>query len=196
MKNNIKTNILYGSMWGLIEATLGYALHWIFFPISGMIMFPIGAYFMKRAEKENDNKSSILYVSLIAALIKSVNLFMPNPMLVKALNPVLMILMQGILVYVLLNKETNINVMKIVSSSFVWRASFIIILLVEFKSANAVYYLKGGAFRFINFIFIESMINSALIYLIAKFGIKKEFKLNPNFGFIALFLAIGVQFIL
>ncbi len=111
MNKSLKVNIMYGSLWGFVEATLGYILHWMFFPISGMIMFPIGVYFMKRAEKENDNKSSIIYVSLIAALIKSVNLFMPNLMIFKVTNPILMILAQGLLVYVLLNKETSINIL-------------------------------------------------------------------------------------
>ena len=67
-------------MWGFAEATLGYLLHWILFPVAGMIMFPIGFYFMKRAEKENDESSSIFQVAVIAAIIKSINLFMPNPM--------------------------------------------------------------------------------------------------------------------
>jgi hypothetical protein len=196
MNKSLKVNIMYGSLWGFVEATLGYILHWMFFPISGMIMFPIGVYFMKRAEKENDNKSSIIYVSLIAALIKSVNLFMANPMIFKVTNPILMILAQGLLVYVLLNKEKTINILKIFTSSFVWRAGFILLLLVEFRNLNSIYYLKGGAFRFINFVFIETIINSGVIYMINKFGFKNKLKLNPNFGFIALFLAISVQFVL
>lgn len=196
MSKSLKTSILYGSLWGFLEATLGYILHWIFFPISGMIMFPIGVYFMKRAEKENDDKSSIIYVSLIAALIKSINLFMVNPTIFKVMNPILMILAQGLLVYVLLNKETNINLLKIFSSSFVWRAGFILLLLVEFKNPNAIYYLKGGAFRFINFVFINAIINTGIIYMINKFAIKNKIKINPNYGFVALFAAIGIQFIL
>jgi|LGOV01.1.fsa_nt_gb hypothetical protein len=196
MSKSLKTSILYGSLWGFLEATLGYILHWIFFPISGMIMFPIGVYFMKRAEKENDDKNSIIYVSLIAALIKSVNLFMINPTIFKAMNPILMILAQGLLVYVLLNKETNINLLKIFTSSFVWRAGFILLLLVEFKNPNVIYYLKGGAFRFINFVFINAIINTGVIYMINKFAIKNKIKINPNYGFIALFLAIGIQFII
>lgn len=196
MSRNLKTNLLYGSMWGFAEATLGYLLHWILFPVSGMIMFPIGFYFMKRAEKENDESSSIFQVAVIAAIIKSINLFMPNPMIYKVLNPIFMILLQGSLVYVFLRKDVSININKIFTTSFVWRVVFIGILLFEFRSPSKIYYLNGGLFRLINFLVINSVINTGVISLIQRYALKKQFKLNPNYGFLVFLLAITVQYIL
>jgi len=196
MSKNLKTNLLYGSLWGFAEATLGYLLHWILFPISGMIMFPIGFYFMKRAEKENDHSSSIFQVAIIAAAIKSINLFMPNPMIYKALNPIFMILLQGSLVYVFLKKDALIDLRKIAASSFIWRIAFIGILLIEFRSPENIYYLSGSAFRLINFLIINVVINTGVISLIHRYLLKKKLKLNPNFGFLVFLLAITAQYVL
>jgi len=196
MTKSFKTNLLYGSLWGFAEATLGYLLHWILFPISGMIMFPIGFYFMKRAEKENDQSSSIFEVAVIAAVIKSVNLFMPNPMLYKALNPIFMILLQGCLVFVLLRKDVLIDLKNVFAASFIWRIAFIGILLLEFKSPNNIYYLSGGPYRAINFLLMNPAINTVVITVIHKYSLKGKFKLNPNYGFLVFLLAISVQFVL
>lgn len=196
MTKNLKTNLLYGSLWGFAEATLGYLLHWILFPISGMIMFPIGFYFMKRAEKENEQSSSIFQVAIIAAVIKSVNLFMPNPMIYKALNPIFMILLQGCLVFVLLREDVLVDLKRVFAASFIWRAIFIGILLVEFGNPSNIYYLSGGPLRAINFLLINPAINTVVITLIYKYSLKRKFKLNPNYGFLVFLLAIGVQFIL
>lgn len=196
MTKNFKTNLLYGSLWGFAEATLGYLLHWILFPISGMIMFPIGFYFMKRAEKENEQSSSIFQVAVIAAVIKSVNLFMPNPMIYKALNPIFMILLQGCLVFVLLREDVLVDIKRVFAASFIWRVVFIGILLVEFGSPSNIYYLSGGPLRAINFLLINPAINTVVITLIHKYSLKGKFKLNPNYGFLVFLLAISVQFIL
>ena len=196
MNKNFKTNLLYGSLWGFAEATLGYLLHWILFPISGMIMFPIGFYFMKRAEKENDQSSSIFQVAVIAAVIKSVNLFMPNPMIYKALNPIFMILLQGCLVFVLLRKDVLVDIKRVFSAAFIWRIIFIGILLLEFKSPSNVYYLSGDASRLINFLFINPAINTVVITLMHKYAFKIKFKLSPNYGFLVFLLAISIQFVL
>lgn len=196
MTKNFKTNLLYGSLWGFAEATLGYLLHWILFPISGMIMFPIGFYFMKRAEKENEQSSSIFQVAVIAAVIKSVNLFMPNPMIYKALNPIFMILLQGCLVFVLLREDVLVDIKRVFATAFIWRMVFISILLVEFGSPSNIYYLSGGPSRIINFLLINPAINTVVITLIHKYSFKGKFKLNPNYGFLVLLLAISVKFIL
>lgn len=196
MKKELKLNILYGSFWGIAEATIGYILHWIFFPISGMIMFPIGVYFMKRAENESGKASSIFYVSLVAAFIKAFNLFMPNSSIFKVINPIFMILAQGLLVLVFLSKNSVVNIKSILASSVLWRVGFILILLIEFRSVDKIYHLNGGAFRLINFIVINSLINSLIIAVMSKIGFKRSLKLDGNLSFLVLFMAIGIQFIL
>lgn len=196
MTKNFKTNLLYGSLWGFAEATLGYLLHWILFPISGMIMFPIGFYFMKRAEKENDQSSSIFQVAVIAAVIKSVNLFMPNPMIYKVLNPIFMILLQGALVFVLLREDVLVDIKRVFTVSFIWRVIFIGILLIEFRNPSNIYYLSGGPLRAVNFLLINPAINTVVITLIHKYSLKGKIKLNPNYSFLVFLLAISVQFVL
>jgi len=63
------TIIFYGSIWGILEATLGYVLHLVPTFISGLIMFPIATFILVRAYQVLGSKKSILYIGLIAAAI-------------------------------------------------------------------------------------------------------------------------------
>ena len=56
-KTFISNIIFWGSIWGIMEATLGYLLHWLPQLISGNIMFPIGAAILLLAYKVNSSRS-------------------------------------------------------------------------------------------------------------------------------------------
>jgi hypothetical protein len=43
-KNQFWTIVLYASIWGLLEATLGWLLQFVPFPISGLVMFPLALF--------------------------------------------------------------------------------------------------------------------------------------------------------
>lgn len=95
--------LYYGSLWGIAEATLGYVLHaaelFSFIKISGSIMFPIGVLCMHKAFTKTNKTHAIMLTSLVAALIKSINIIIPNATVV---NPVMAILLQGLAVYLIM----------------------------------------------------------------------------------------------
>ena len=70
--------IFYGALWGFLEATLGYVLHWIPTLIAGTIMFPIASVILLRAYNKTKSKSALLYIGLVAATIKSIDLLLPS----------------------------------------------------------------------------------------------------------------------
>lgn len=196
MSSNFKKNLFFGSLWGIFEATLGYLLHLIPIPISGMIMFPIGVFFMKRAEKATGKSNSIFIVSLIAAVIKSVNFLMPNPNVFKVINPILMIITQGLLVYVLLSERSQFSVYKAFALSVGWRIILLAIMFVEIGDISKIYYFRAGLFRIINFLVINTSVNTVIITFIKRYGLKNPIKFNPNVGVVSFVLAIAIQFML
>ncbi|MFA6618185.1 MAG: hypothetical protein WCT23_03845 [Candidatus Neomarinimicrobiota bacterium] len=102
MKNktkNLRIIILMGALWGICEATIGYGLHFLPYGFSGMFMFPIGMYFMYNAYKKTDNKNAILWVAVIAAMIKCIDFILPSRSPMSVINPATSILLESLVVF-------------------------------------------------------------------------------------------------
>ena len=73
MKENKKSIwvyiIFFGSIWGILEATLGYALHFLPALIAGSVMFPIGATLMMMTLNQTKSKEAMILVAAVAAAI-------------------------------------------------------------------------------------------------------------------------------
>jgi hypothetical protein len=191
---NFKINLLYGSLWGIVEATLGYVLHLVFIPFAGFIMFPIGVYFMKKAEKTTQKASSIVYVATIAAGIKLFNLFLPNINFFKVINPSISILLQGVAVVVLLSEYSRMTLPKTIGAGVFWRGALLIIMTLSSGGMQNVWYFQESL-RWINFIVFESIVNGVLIGLLLNKVKISSSRLNPNVSFIAFFCALALQYI-
>jgi len=91
--------LVWGAAWGLAESTLGYILHFIPIPgLAGMVMGPLGFFFMGRAYRETGQPTAILSVSAVTAILKLSNLVLPGRGPVMTLRPVTAILIEGLAV--------------------------------------------------------------------------------------------------
>lgn len=61
---------VFGAFWGLLEASLGSALHALRMPFSGSILSALGLIILLMARTVNDVRGSSLLMALIAATIK------------------------------------------------------------------------------------------------------------------------------
>lgn len=124
--------LYYGGIWGIAEATLGYALHahpmFTTLKIAGSIMFPIGVWCMYQAFRKTDRIQAAMLVSFIAAAIKSVNFLMP---FTNTINPIMAILLEGLTVYLVmpLMLDKSSRFMRLagmgLAMSAIWRAPFV-----------------------------------------------------------------------
>jgi len=199
MKKEISIIVFWGAIWGLVEATLGYILHIInlgFFNISGLIMFPIGFYFMNRAYKECNKISVIFYVSIIAAFIKLTNLIIPGMIVMKVVNPATAILLEGICVlgiYKLFEKNNNyFKYILPILVSLGWRGAYALLIKLSIISGTITYF---------NFIVLEGVINSVFIFTLLevpenRLKVIKTFKYPLGVSFSILALAVVIQWIL
>src|SRR6056297_783451 len=99
-KNIFMVVLFYGGLWGILEATLGFALHFLPPGFAGMFMFPIGFYFMYNAYRTTDQHSTIFYTALVAAALKLSNLILPFNTVMSAVNPAVSIILEGLVVLV------------------------------------------------------------------------------------------------
>lgn len=100
----ILTIVFFGSIWGIIEATIGYVLHLGFVPpfLAGSLLFPFAMLLLSKAYQVTQNRLSVVGIGVIAALIKGVNLFFPYTNVFKIINPMIMIVMESLLVFVVI----------------------------------------------------------------------------------------------
>ena len=205
MKKDLEIIIFLGAIWGIIEATLGYLLHATSFAVGGSILFPIGFYIMKKAYNASGNLKTIFLTSVVASLIKLVDLAMPVTTIYKVINPAISILFEGLIVlavyYVIQNKEkfSKYKSLQALALGLGWRTMYLAYLL--FLPANIIKVSPiGSSPAFFKFLVIEGLINSAIIYLYLKFAQTKSqekpqynFHLSPSLAFLLLFAAIFIQ---
>jgi len=76
--------LFLGSLWGILEATMGNILHWIgFFPGTGMLMTSIAIGIMTFGRKLYHVKGIGIFMGIIAAGIKSLDFLVPGSNVVR-----------------------------------------------------------------------------------------------------------------
>lgn len=197
--------ILFGGMWGFAEATLGYLLNLSSNGISGCVMFPIGYMILKEAYNRSKNIGVIYGASLIAGMIKLVNLLMPISHPVKVINPAFAIVLEGISVAVLVswsvkkNKEIGFGSALITSLS--WRIIYFIDAVILFYINIPSRMIQKGPVEYLGkFIIVNSLVNAILIYALYK--VEKSNKIStpkipirPITAVCSVILAISAQII-
>lgn len=96
-KERKATFLFWGAAWGLAESTLGFVLHGFPVPsLAGMIMVPLGIFFMTRAFRETGRPGAVFAVSAVAALLKLSGLVLPGGAGLT-LRPAAAILLEGLI---------------------------------------------------------------------------------------------------
>jgi uncharacterized membrane protein len=131
-KNNVRlvsAILFYGAIWGIVEASVGYVLHFLPTLIAGTILFPFVSVILYKAYRQTESSISILAIGVIAALIKSVNFFLPVLNIWKVINPMASILFESLIVMVLikvaLNGKAPLKIGAVLLASVSWRAIFL-----------------------------------------------------------------------
>ncbi len=190
MKKHLTTILFLGAIWGLLEATLGYVLHFLPALISGSIMFPIATLVMLRTYQITNSKKSVFSVAVIASLIKSVNLLMPNLSVWKVINPMISILVEALLVVAVFSVLSSEKVLpKLIALplvSIVWRAIFLGALTLQHVTGAmpVASPLISSTSAMIDFAIINGLLSGAiatLFYFIHQLWIQKvSFKLATS----------------
>jgi hypothetical protein len=194
--------VFYGAIWGLLEATLGYLLHWLPALIAGSVMFPIGAFIIVRVSLKNKSQWAGIFVALIAAGIKAFDFFLPLPPQgpIKIINPMLCIVLEACLVVAVLpvlNKNRTItNLLMLPAASTAWRVLFIAIMfLINGTAPKQIQTWDAALSFFVYNNLVSGVIATGLYYinllLVGKWDWKWSKK--PIFASLTLVLSIAVS---
>ncbi|MCR5573890.1 MAG: hypothetical protein K6F78_03605 [Bacteroidaceae bacterium] len=95
------TVLFWGSIWGLIEATLGWGVHKLHIHGTSLFFYSIGIFCMLSCSTRTGKGAyAIMGTAMVAAAIKLLDVFMPMTFL-GAINPAKFILLEGLFVVVL-----------------------------------------------------------------------------------------------
>lgn len=93
----LRTALLFGSLWGLAEATLGHLLHAVRVPgLPGLVMAPLAVWIMGRAAARSASAAAVFAAGVVAAGFKFLDLFVPGTDILALSNPVRAILLEAL----------------------------------------------------------------------------------------------------
>ena len=162
--------LFWGSLWGIAEATLGHLLHMVGLPgLAGIVMFPLGLFFMTKAFVFSGKRQVILFTAFTACLIKLTDLFFPVTTPFSVINPALAIVFESLVVMLLLpgknGIEGRIRLERILGMAVSWKflyAACIMCFSVFFPIKS---FLNLGLSHAVKFFLFESAASGLLIFL-------------------------------
>jgi hypothetical protein len=170
--------LFYGGIWGLLEGSLGFALHLLprvtpFPRLAGFVMFPLGLIFMVAAIQATRRPAGALAVAAVAAAVKGATLALPMVQFIFIRNPVMAILMEGTVVTLsayLTNylRVSSRSVLAAFGVGIGWRGLFLL--------ANLTLGIQGGILgrptaSLLQFLLLEGAVNGVLILLFIAAGL-------------------------
>lgn len=170
-------------------------------------MFPIGATILVFSYKAMNSRLGVIGVGIIAILIKSVNLLMPNINLFKVLNPMIAMLIQTLIVAVIIpqvmSRSSYIRSLLVLSSSLIWRGIFAGIMFFHYLINGSLPKYLATVGKAAGFILIEGMISGIFAVLLVAAAlitskyitVDYKYKPNPLMAVVLLTIAITVNFI-
>jgi hypothetical protein len=205
MKNNrlefVVKIVFFGALWGLVEATLGYALHILPALIAGSIMFPIVMVILYQAYKSLDSRKAILFVGFVAILIKSSNLLLPFLFPAKTINPMIAMFIQTLLAFAFIPNLSSSSIVKkvviLTGISVTWRLGMIGYYAINYSLTSFLDFRIANFDSALAFVLFEGLISGAFAIILVigfeKFKLLdrvKTLRINPILSTVALALAL------
>ena len=204
-KKLIMQVLFYGSLWGLLEATIGYVLHFVPALIAGSIMFPIASIILYKAYNSTKSKMSLFYIGLVASAIKGVNLFLPQFTIFKTINPMMSIILESLVVVLvvsmLVSEKPVLKYTALPIASLVWRFAFIgwggLVFVVNGFQATLI---SEFSFMF-NFLVLGGLLSGAiatgLLFISTKVKLEtSKFDFHPLLASSLLMVAVLATYLL
>jgi len=169
MKLNLKTIsiiLFYGAIWGIVEASVGYVLHFLPALIAGTILFPFASIILYRAYQQTESSISLLGVGIVAAMIKAINFLLPVTNVFKIINPMISIVLEALVVMVVVRSLVKSNwVVKatlITLASITWRVVFLGYMGLQALATGFVAQQIASLNAMVSFAIISGLIAGAM----------------------------------
>ena len=175
------TIMAWGTFWGIFEASIGYLLHMLPFNVGWLIWYPAACFFMTNVYRRTGRVSSVLYVGILCASIKMLNLLLPGR-IDKVINPAISIIFQALAMFSVIlilnkffeNKRKNpiVSIVTVLGMNTCWRLLFILYLLFLVPNWIRDISVISSIKKFIPFSVSQNLATSLILYLGYQFNYK------------------------
>jgi len=184
MSKNIYKALIIGSLWGIIEATLGYITHMIGISIGWLIWYPIAFIFIYKSYSLTNSYPSVMITAFIASSLKLLNLFFPGR-IDYVINPAVAILLEAVS-FILVSKRVGnkkYDIFNLAFMGFTYRILYL--AYVRLLPENLMLLSQAADItKFVKFMFSETVINilfiSSFLFMTNKYKIVSFNKLKDK----------------
>lgn len=171
-KDDLYYIFLWGALWGIFEATVGYLLHLISFSMSWLVWYPVACFFMANVYRITNKISSMIWVGILCSSIKLLNLMLPGR-IDKVINPAISIVFEALAMAAIIYVFQRIKSRK--SSNLLQNAGMILLMNTGWRLLYTVYLLfivpdwirevsvVADTGKFITFFIVQNLMTSILI---------------------------------
>lgn len=197
--------LFWGSLWGVAEATLGHLLHLAGFPgLAGMVMFPLGLFFMTRSFSVSGHRMTIVFTALVACSIKLFDLFFPVLTPFVVLNPAIAILFESLAVVLFLPGKIRsgypVRLGSLLGMTLSWRVFYAVFVMGLSLFFPVKTFLNLGLSYAVHFFLLESIISGVLIFLLFQSSVYSRVhysgglsQLSKRYVSVFVFLAVVIM---
>jgi len=198
-------SLFWGSLWGIAEAFLGHLLHLVGFPgLAGIVMFPLGLFFMTKAFLISGKRRVILFTALIASSVKLVDLFFPVSTPFIVINPALAIIFESLVVMLFLPGkswiEDRMRLRRVLGMTLSWRGLYAVCVLGLSLFFPVKNFLNLGLSHTVNFFLLEGAASGLLLFLLfqSRFYFRNDYSSVLRLlskSYVSLFVFLVVLFV-
>ncbi len=179
--------LLLGSIWGVLEATMGNILHFIgLHPYTGQIMTSIGTGLIAFARKLFKVRGIAVFMAVIAALFKALDFLIPGSNVVRPIIAILMIgvVFEGVVAVTHKLKTINIQIQRAISGLAIGYVSITAFAYFTAYVLKFNYWLKMGALGILRYVGVEGWkfgLGAMILYIVGSnldAGIDKLLKIR------------------
>ncbi len=166
--------LIWGSLWGIFEATVGYLLHLLPLSIGWLVWYPVACFFMAGVYRSTGRILSIPLIGLLSAAIKMLNLLLPGS-IDRVINPAVSILFESLTLAAavfLLNKflgerrrTAPVKALAALGMNTGWRLLFVLYLLLLVPDWIRDRSVISAMDKFIPFFVTYNLVTSLVLFV-------------------------------
>ncbi|MCK7487646.1 MAG: hypothetical protein MZU97_20610 [Bacillus subtilis] len=169
-------------MWGALEATVGYLLHFVPTFLAGTIMFPIAAVILAKAHQTTQSKTALLFVGLVAASIKAVNFLFPVLNIWKTINPMIAIVLETLVVFAVISvieKDKLVSVAgALMLASVAWRVLYVAYQAINGAISGAVPLYLQSVSGLSEFVLFAGLLSGGIAIIL--YSVVRDYSISPK----------------
>lgn len=173
MLSIITAIIVWGGLWGIFEATVGYLVHLLPISIGWFIWYPIACFFMFNVYRKTKRSRDVILVGVLAACIKLLNLFLPGR-IDRVLNPAVSIIFEALTLAAVIfiykhlttgkKKSLIIRAISVLSMNTSWRILYALYLLFLVPDWIREISVISSTNALITFFVVHNLLTSLILF--------------------------------